>query len=315
MPPIGATGPEVCAIVRLYLAVWHDLPSAQRQVVYRHVQSCAQCQDELRVLQRSTQMVQSLPASEPSAQLDQAILATIRARSQTANRPGLTAFPARRAKSRTRRPLGLIGGLAAAAIVIVALVISASMFMNQRLQAFALPADLSWNSYVLLSTQNLTNAKGEHYKVVAYHQMQENVINVETMMDGKLDVVVVKDQQKALGLDMMHHVAQWDAQSWVDDSTYFDLTRLRHDLSTGSAVYLGKDQFQGKDVYRIRYADGHILLLDMDYMPVNVVPPHEDDHAPMYASIQWLQPSKVPDSMWNMQVPADFRMGHLPRHP
>ncbi|GER88395.1 hypothetical protein KDW_25570 [Dictyobacter vulcani] len=316
LPPQGAIGPEVCAIIHLYLAVWQDVTPAQRQAVSLHVQSCPRCQNELSVLQRATQIVYSLPSSEPSVQVDQALLAAIRARRQADTRSAPAALPPRPLRSRKKQlPMRFIGVLAAAAILILALAFSVPRFINQPLQAFTLPTNLSWNNYVLFSKQAMTNAQGEHYQVMTYHQMQANVINVETVMNGKLDVVVVKDPQKALGLDMMHHVAQWDAQSWVDDTKFFDLDRLRHDLSTGSAVYLGKDHFNGKDVYRIRYPDGHILILDMDYMPVNILPADKNNGTPMYETIQWLYPSKVSASVWSMQVPDNFRMGQLPRHP
>lgn len=317
LPLIGARGPVACSTIRLYLAVWNDLTPPQKEIVSRHVQSCELCKKEQQILSRTTKMMQRLPASEPGVRVDQAVLAAIAGRRN--NRPRttpLSAIASPRPKRRQgRTPLRLVGVLAAAAVLILAIAFSASMLMSQHLQAFTLPTNLSWDNYVLFSKQTMTNAHGERYEVMSYHNMSVGMVNVETVMSGKIDVVVVADQQKALGLDMMHHVAQWDAQAWMHDQSLFDLAQLRHDLSVGSATYLGKGTFQGKAVYRIRYHDGHVLLLDMHYMPVNILPHADGKQEPMYDTVQWLQPSQVSASMWDMQVPGNFRMGQLPGHP
>ncbi|GHO87950.1 hypothetical protein KSZ_59560 [Dictyobacter formicarum] len=268
-------------------------------------------------MSRTTKMMRHLPDSEPGAQVDEAVMAAIAGRhnSRPQTTP-LSAIATPRSQSRQRRSsLRLVGVLAAAAILILAIAFSASTLLGQHVQAFTLPANVSWDNYVLFSKQTMTNAHGERYEVMSYHNMSERMVNVETVMSGKIDVVVVADQQKALGLDMMHHVAQWDAQEWMHDPPLFDLAQLRHDLGVGSATYLGKGTFQGKEVYRIRYQNGHVLLLDMHYMPVNVLPQADGKQEPMYDTIQWLQPSQVSASMWDMQVPGNFRMGQLPGYP
>ncbi|GLV58688.1 hypothetical protein KDH_55180 [Dictyobacter sp. S3.2.2.5] len=318
LPIIGDNGPEACATIRLYLAVWDDLTPPQKEVVARHVQSCELCQKEQQVLSRTTKLMRHLPASEPGAQVDQAVLVAIARRRMNRPRPvSLADLAAGRSGTRNkqrRSPARLIGVLAAA-VLILTIAFSASSLLGLHTQAFVVPTNVTWDNYVLYSKQTVTNARGEHYEVMSYHNMSVNVMNVETVMSGKLDVMVVADQQKALGLDMMHHVAQWDAQEWMHDPPLFNLTQLRQDLSSGKATYLGKGTFQGKDVYRIRASDGHVLLLDMHYMLVNVLPQASGQQKPMYDTVQWLQPSQVSTSLWDMQVPGNFRMGQLPGQP
>jgi hypothetical protein len=180
-------------------------------------------------------------------------------------------------------------------------------------QAFALPANLSWNNYVLFYKQTATSAQGNQYKVTSYHNMSDDSMRTETVMDGKVDVLVVKDQQKSLGLDLMNHVAQWNVRNWGVDDSMFDLVTLRKDLQTGRAKYLGKDHFNGQGVYRIRTADGDILLLNMQYLPVNALAKGQETTGskPMFDQLQWLQPGQVPDSTWDMKVPANFKEGKI----
>ena len=120
-----------------------------------------------------------------------------------------------------------------------------------------------------------------------------------------------------LGMDMMHHVAQWNADAWAVDDSVFDLAELRHELQTKSAVYLDKESFQGQEVYRIRCKDGLVMLLDMDYMPVNVLQgsSSSDMAKPMYDTLKLMPASQVHASMWNMSVPPGFHMGTLPSKP
>ncbi|GCE19474.1 hypothetical protein [Dictyobacter kobayashii] len=318
LPAVNSSGPDVCSVMRLYLAVWDDLTVSQKELVYYHVQSCAECKKEQRILSRTTQMLQQLPITEPAPHVDDAVMRAIAARRNNRSHtlaPSDVVLPFAPRSRQQRSPWRLAGILAAAALLILAVGLSISLLTAPHLQAFALPANLSWNNYILFSKQTMANAQGQQYEVMAYHNMSVNMVNVETVMPGKIDVVVVADQQKALGMDMMHHVAQWDAQEWVHSQTFFDLNQLRNELNDGSAVYLGKGTFQGKEVYRIRYPDGHVLLLDMHYMPVNILPPSEEAHTPMYDTVQWLLPTQVSASMWDMQVPGNFRMGQLPGHP
>ncbi|GCE05442.1 hypothetical protein KDAU_27710 [Dictyobacter aurantiacus] len=319
LPIIGDNGPAACSIIRLYLAVWDDLTPPQKEVVARHVQSCELCQKEQQVLSRTTKLMRQLPASEPGARVDQAVLVAIARRRMNRSQPAsLADLAAARSGMRNKQrhsPARLIGVLAAAAVLILAIAFTASSLLGPHTQAFAVPSNVTWDNYVLYSKQTMTNARGERYQVMSYHNMSANVMNVETVMSGKLDVMVVADQQKALGLDMMHHVAQWDAHEWMHDQPLFNLTQLRQDLSSGKATYLGKGTFQGKEVYRIRARDGHVLLLDMHYMLVNVLPQSDGQPKPMYDTVQWLQPSQVSASLWDMQVPGNFRMGQLPGQP
>ena len=128
---------------------------------------------------------------------------------------------------------------------------------------------------------------------------------------------MVGDQQAMLGKDMLHHVAQWGADAWAVDDSMFDLAELRHDLQTKAAVYLDKENYRDQEVYRIRCKDGLVMLLDMDYRPVNVlegaVGPGIGE--PMYDTLKLMSISELPDSMWDMSVPAGFQMGTLPAKP
>ena len=132
-----------------------------------------------------------------------------------------------------------------------------------------------------------------------------------------LDVVAVGDKYAMLGLDMMHHIAQWGANDWKVDETPFNLAQLRSDMSANRATYLDKDTFHGQDVYRIRCRDGLVLLLNMHYQPVNVlrgaVGPGTGE--PVYDILQLMPASHISNSMWDMRVPAGFRMGTLPPKP
>src|SRR6266702_3927704 len=89
LPPIpaaGEHGPQVCDTIRLYLAVEDDLTSEQQYALSEHLRTCADCSEEQRLLNRSSQLVADfarLTESGPSAHVDQAIMAAIAARSSS----------------------------------------------------------------------------------------------------------------------------------------------------------------------------------------------------------------------------------------
>jgi hypothetical protein len=322
LPPVGATGPDVCAVVRLYLAVSHDLNPYQVHIISGHLQTCSNCAREQRFMSRTTQMVASLEASQPSPRVDQAVMAAIEARSRT-SAPSTPTFMRPATPYRTRRPRRSpvrLAGLVAAAAVLVIAIVSMLHFVLPGAgtsTAFAVPANVSWNGYVIYHTQTMLNNKGQSYHVETYHDMATDRMNVQTTMDGKLDIMAVSDGHKTLGIDMMNHVAQWNADAWSANDSIFDLPQLRQDLQSGKATYLDKDQFQGQDVYRIRDDNGVVLLLDMQYKPVNVLEGATSPGTgkPMYDKFQLLDPAKVPRSMWDMSLPKDVKMGLLPAKP
>ncbi|GCE14085.1 hypothetical protein [Tengunoibacter tsumagoiensis] len=305
LPSTGERGPEVCEIIRLYLAVWDDLSPLQREQVMGHVHSCQGCTEELRLLQQVTNLVATMETSSPSARVDAAIRAAIAARGMQQNVQA--SF-----KVRFPRFLSLAGALAAVALIVLVLLLVHPFGGSEK--AFALPANLTWQPYVLYHTQTMKSSDGQTYQVISYHDMSDHHLKVETKMDDQVHIIVLQDEQKSLGLDMMHHVAQWNATSWSVDESMFNLAQLRHDLQTGHAVYQGKRQFQGQDVYDIGYPDGTILMLDMHYMPINVLSPAQS-MKPVYTTLQWLSPTQVPASTWDMQIPADYHMGQLPARP
>jgi len=160
-------------------------------------------------------------------------------------------------------------------------------------------------------------ADGAPYHIDTYYDLGTGRMHVETVMDDTLDVVAVGDEHAMLGKDMMHHVAQWGATAWSVDDSAVDLAHLRQALQTRSAVYFGKGRFHGQDVYCIRYQNGLVLLLDMQYKPVNLL--HGVDGPgigePIYAVFKLMPVSQVPASMWDMHIPVGFHMGTLPQKP
>ncbi len=317
LPPPGSIDPEACSVIRLYLAVARDLSPYQARVVAGHLQICPECARTQRQMGRTTNLIASLAESEPSVRVDQAVMAAIAARSR--NQPLSAPFtrPATPHRAVPRRRPVRVGGLVAAAAVLVVGLFSVLHFVlpGPTQSAFAVPANISWDNYVLHHTQTMTDSKGQSYHVESYHDMATDHMNVETTMNGKLDVMVVSDGHQTLGIDMMKHVAQWNANAWSSDDSIFDLTQLRKDLQSSKATYLGKGQFQGKEVYRIRYDTGDVLLLDMQYRPVNVLESASDADKPMYDKLELLKPTQVPDSMWDMTVPSGDKMGTLPQKP
>lgn len=344
LPAPGERGPHVCAIIRLYLAVLPDLSltSAQQAIIDDHLRICAACTQEQQLLNEAERLIGSFSALEttPSARVDQAVMAAIAAAGNTfvqvptsaqsnaapsnpfaqpAPEPVPLASRQRRRPNRRGRLLVLLGQLAVAAILVLAL-LAATHFATSVLApstTFALPANLTWNGYVLYHTQTMVDAQGERYQVLSYHELSSGNMHVETMMPGQMDVVVVKAGQQMIGKDMMNHVAQMDPQGWMVDDSAFDLAALRSDLQTHRAVYLGEDTFDDQSVYRVRLPDGLVLLLNMRYLPVNVLQGAvgPGTGAPIYDTLRLIPAQQVPDSTWWTQVPAGFHMGTLPPGP
>lgn len=344
LPPFGATGPHVCEIVRLYLAIIADLTPEQVAIVQEHVRICDKCAKVQRLLQRATGLFTSLPASMPSNRVDQAIMATISSRSrrhqpeqlpgqQSALKQAETTTPfftpglgtdsmqAKRRMPFARKPLAFsLAVVAAAAMLLIVLRITLPLLSGtgpSNIQSFHLPAKLSWSGYVLYHSETRIDTTGEHYQINTYHNLGTDTMHVETVMAGSLDVVAVSDPHETLGLDMMHHVAQWGVRGWSVDETPFDLPELRTDLATNNATYLDTDMFHGQPVYRIRCRNGLVLLLDMNYKPVNVLrgAVGQGTGEPIYDTLTLMPQTMVASSMWNMSVPAGFTMGTLPQRP
>ncbi len=329
LPPLlpgNVSGTAICANIQLYLAVWDDLPPIQQRVISQHVQACPNCERERLLMKRSTHLVACLDTSSPSARVDQAVMAAITARGQVQQSGQPVNLAAHRKSAATRRipRVAALSGLAAAVMLVAAL---SSYFVfgvgghpqqairgNQvQTTAFALPANLSWNNYVLFYKQTVTGPQGEQYQVTNYHNMSDDSIRTEMASKNKVAVVIVKDTQKSLVLDMTHRVAQWNIHTWDVDDSMFDLATLRKDLQSGRAQYLGKETFDGQAVYRIRNAQGDILLLNMQFVPVNALVKGQETATskPMFDQLQWLQPNQVADSTWNMKVPTNFKLGKV----
>jgi hypothetical protein len=320
LPRAGETGPQVCAIIRLYLAVIDDLTPAQVEQISEHVTACADCSESFEALERVTRRVGSVPGSAPSARVDSAIYAMMR--DQPGARPLAHPQPVRPTRPAPhRRAIRLFGELAAAAVIVLALFASTHIFGlfggSGTTTAFALPANLSWSQYVIYHSETRVGSNGELYQVSSYDDLSTGMMHVETTMDGQLNVVAVGNAHQMVGLDTMHHVAQMNADAWSVDDSVFDLAALRHDLQTGQAAYLDTDTFKGQPVYRVRCSDGLVMLLDMHYLPVNVLRGAEGTGTgyPIYTTLKVMPSSQVPDSMWDMSVPPGYHMGTLPAQP
>ena len=330
LPPIpgpGETGPQVCETIRLYLAVMNDLAPEQAALLSTHVNTCPDCAEELRRLSRTTHLVASgLPHSTPSPRVDRAIMAALASSNApvgaSAKRSVVRFNPSRPAPMYRPRPAWLVRSLATAAVIVIALV--GAMLLNgvspvgTGPQRFSLPQNLSWNGYILYHSETRIGNGGVTYHVYTYNNLGQDMMHVETVASS-LDVVSVEDEKsgEVLGMDMKKHVAQWGADEWMVDDSIFDLAQLRHDLKTNDAIFLDKDTFKGQSVYNIRLKSGLVLLLNMDYQPVNVlqgmVGPGTGE--PMYDSLKMMSSSEVSEDMWNMSVPAGFHMGTLPPKP
>ncbi len=315
LPKEGESGPKVCETVRLYLAILDDLTPQQVHLLFKHVDACPACSQEFQLINEATRLVGGLGVSSPSRSVDAAILAL-----QNNQHEMRTGKPARRAPFSSRSIRLASQAVVAIAAILLFMFLTATHFIAfapSGAHAFALPANLSWSNYVLYHSETIHGTNGMIYHVESYHDLGSNQIHVETMADGQVDVVVVGDNQSMLGMDMMHHVAQWNADTWAVDDSVFDLAELRHELQTNSAVYLDTESFQGQKVYRIRCKDGLVMLLDMNYMPVNVLQGSSisDMAKPMYDTLKLMPTSEVPESMCNMSVPSGFHMGTLPSKP
>jgi hypothetical protein len=316
LPPIpraGEHGPQVCNTVRLYLAVLDDLSPEQVNLLLKHVSACAFCTTEFHLMNRATRLVAGLAATTPSPRVDSAIMAV-----QSAQNGAQLRKPVR--LHLPHRPAAWLPIQVAAAAIIMLAVLTATYFISTAPgvpKAFDLPANLSWSGYVLYHSETRTAPDGMLYRVESYHDLGSNRMHIETIADGKLDVVVVGDEQAMLGKDMLHHVAQWGADAWTVDDSLFDLADLRHALQTKAAVYLDEENFEGQDVYRIRCGSDLVLLLDMNYLPVNVLRDAGGPSTgkPMYDTLKLLPASEMPSSMWDMSIPAGFQMGILPAKP
>jgi len=313
LPPIPerVDDPQACATVRLYLAVLDNLPPEQVQALYQHIDNCPACAAELRLLNQATHLVADFAErseTAPSAHVDQAVMAALAAR----NGEPVFATAQPRVLRKHEYPLRRIAQVAVAAMLLLA-ALTAVYFHSQTAQAFVIPGNVSWSSYVLYHSETLVGAHGTPYHVESYHDLSTNRMHVETTIAGQLDVVAVSDGQTILSMDMMHHVVQWGCNSWSVDDSLFDLATLRSDLQAHRAVYLGKDHFHGQEVYRIRARNGLVLLLNMQYMPVNVL--RSGTSEPMYDTLTWLRLTQVSSSMWDMSLPQGFQMGTMPERP
>lgn len=310
LPPPNALGPEPCAIIRLYMAVWNDLTQGEQQLIRQHLRLCEGCTAEEYLLRAATQHVATMAPSAPSQRVDQAVRAAIAAQHGVPiQRPLVRTIRRKKYVSRS----GSIGMVAAAALLVMA-VLTTLHFVRvpSSQQALVIPASLSWTGYVLYQVQNGTSKKGQNYKVVTYYDLANKHMNVETVMSNTLDVMMVSDGSQDLGMDMLHHVAQWNAQAWGVDESIFDLNAMRTDLSAEPSDYLGTTQFAGQQVYRVRCGNDLTMLLNAHYMPVNVL---DNKGAPIYSTLKLLQHNQVSDSMWNMTIPTGFQMGTLPAKP
>ena len=315
LPKEGETGSQVCNTVRLYLAVLDDLSPEQVNLLFKHVETCSTCSEEFQLMNGATRLVEGLDASSPSRRVDATILAL-----QFDQNAIQTRNPVKSAPRRGRSIKIISQAVVAIAAILLFVFLTATHFIAfapSRANAFELPANLSWSNYVLYHSETKTGANGMVYHVESYHDLGTNNIHVETKANGQVDIVVVGDKQAMLGMDMLHHVAQWNADAWAVDDSVFDLAELRHELQTKSAVYLDKESFQGQEVYRVRCEDGLVMLLDMNYMPVNVLQgsSSSDMARPMYDTLKLMPASKMPTSMWDMSIPPGFQMGTLPAKP
>lgn len=318
LPRAGTSGPQVCAVVRLYLAVLDDVPADLVQVVSEHVHTCATCAEEHRLMMRVAHLAADLTDYAPPPQVDQAILAAIRTWSSVQPSERIHAIRSAQRTVHTRRSFWLPGHVVAVAMLLALLtavhVLSASLAPPR---AFALPDTLSWSGYVLYYRETHVGANGVRYRVTCYHDLGTGRMHVETIAGGGLDIVVVGDEQMVLGEDLVQHIAQWGANAWSVDDSLFHLMHLRHDLQAHRAVYEGMDRFAGQEVYRIRWQHGLVLLLDRRYQPVNVLRDARGPGTgqPIYERLTLLPAAQVPSTFWDTNVPAGFQMGRLPERP
>jgi hypothetical protein len=328
LPPMGARGPQVCAAVRFYIAIVDDLPFEQVHVLSEHIQSCEECATEFRLLQQVTHQVAMLPVSAPSAHVDTALLAAIQNRGaapgssiQLYTKRRRTALTQQRTSNQRRPGSRRWSGPLALAAVLVVLILAGAflhglLFPSNNAQAFQIPSNLSWNGYVLHYTQTIATSNGQSYQVEVYQDLGSNQMHIESTLPGQFDVVVVTDDQSMLGEDMLHHVAEMggNAEHWVVDGSLFNLTTLRQNLSAQQIIYLGKETYQGQQVYLVRASNGQVLLLNIHYLPITVLTNYTGPGTgtSLYKTFILMQSAQVSDTMWDMQVPSGFQMGQLP---
>jgi Putative zinc-finger len=308
--PLGdISGPSVCATVQLYLAVLDDLSPEQAQLVFAHVKSCAECRAELRLLSRAAPLATGLDEFAPPPRVDQVVLAAITLTGQAPHHTFTRRF------MRERRSPWLM--LFAAAALLVVLVLTTPQLLSALFsppRAFALPANLSWSGYVLSHTETLVGTHGVKYHINCYHDLGTGGMHVETTAGRNLDIVAVGNGQDLLGEDLIHHIAQWGADAWGVDDSLFNLGQLRADLQAHRAIYLGQGTYQGQEVYRIRWRHGLVLLLDRQYLPVNVLRNASGPGTgqPLYETLVMLPATQVPAALWETRIPAGFQIGMLP---
>ena len=319
LPGAGEHGPEVCTTVRLYLAVLPDVSTEQARVLFEHVRTCSDCAAELRLMTLATYLASPADMTPPP-QVDQAIRAAIAARSSRHFPENIRALRSLHSHHtlRNHRFLWLIGQVAAVVVLLTTLTVVHFLYGSVATpRAFVLPASLSWSGYVLYYHETKMGANGMQYNVNCYHDLGTGRMHVETMVRNDLDIVTVGDDQALLGEDLIHHIAQWNAYAWSVDDSMFNLAQLRSDLHVNRALYEGTDVFHGQEVYRLRWRNGLVLLLDKHYWPVNVL---RNAHGPgtgepIYETLTWLKVSQVPSTLWDIGVPAGFHMGRLPARP
>jgi hypothetical protein len=315
LPPLprgGDSGPSACAIVRLYLAVLDDVSSEQAQLVFEHVKSCAQCRAELRLLRQVAPLATAFDEFAPPARVDQAVMAAISAKGQESRQVFTRRFMRER-----RSPWLMLFAATAVLVVVMMTTLPLLSVLFSAPRAFALPANLSWSGYVLYHTETMVGTNGVQYHIRCYHDLGTGSMRVETTAGNDLDIVAVGNSQELLGEDLIHHIAEWGASAWGVDDSLFDLGQLRADVQEKRAFYLGRDTFRGREVYRIRMSNGLVLLLDTQYVPVNVLRNVSGPGTgePLYEMLMMLPATQVPATLWDASIPAGFQMGMLPMHP
>jgi hypothetical protein len=309
LPRAGDSGPAVCATVQLYLAVLDDVTPEQAQLVFEHVKSCAECRAERHLLSRVRPLATGSAEFTPPPRVDQVVMAAITLTSQAPHHVFTRRF------LRERRSPWLMLLAAAAVLVVMTMTmipLLSALFSTPR--AFALPANLSWSGYVLYHTETIVSATRVQYHIRCYHDLGTDFMYVETRAGRNVDIVAVGNEEILLGEDLIHHIAQWGANTWGVDDSLFNLGQLRADLQAHHAVYLGQGTFRGQEVYRIRMGNGLVLLLDTHYLPVNVLRNARGSGTgePLYETLLMLPAAQVPAALWEARIPADFQIGMLP---
>ncbi|OLB64551.1 MAG: hypothetical protein AUH94_01930 [Ktedonobacter sp. 13_2_20CM_2_54_8] len=314
LPGIGEVGPQVCATVQLYLGVMDDLTAEQVAIIQEHVRGCPDCARVQGVMQGATHVFGSLPDSMPSSRVDEAVMAAIAARRKGGIQGDAILPGTRRGEGgvdERKGPLGRPGE-------------EEGTRATTRREVRDVPrregrgrVRLGWGAIAAAAIAAVRiDAHGASYRVNTYYDPGSGRQHVETVMPGSMDVVAVGDGHSVLGMDMMHHVAQHNANVWSTDESMFNLAEIRSDLKANRAVFMGKDVFRGEPVYRILCSNGLVLLLDMQYKPVNVLRGvGSGSGEPVYDAIVLMPPSHVSSQMWDMRVPPGFKMGELPGKP